>query len=103
MKRKMIAPFVVIIMVIILAISLLTYFKYDRGLTTHFTSAQGKEVIVRYDFASRPTVFYQNKIVWVYEGAGFMESVSFDVHWITENEILLTQNIYNIRERIFLA
>lgn len=56
-------------------------------------------VIVEYDMLSRPTVLKKgllwNKKIWQYQGAGFMETVSFHLEWLSENKICLSYDDKN--------
>lgn len=59
------------------------------------TSPQGTNtVIVEYDHVCRPYVYkktwYGKKHIWTYPGGGFMETVSFGVEWLSEDEIRMT-------------
>lgn len=60
-----------------------------------FTSPKGTNtIIVEYDFVCRPTIykkglFWKEKI-WHYSGSGFMETVHFDVEWLSEDQIRFT-------------
>lgn len=68
-------------------------FGYDFELS--YTSPQGTNtILVKYDFVSRPTIFKQevllDKKIWEYPGSGFMETVIFDVEWLSECQIRFT-------------
>lgn len=57
-----------------------------------YTSPQGTNmVIVEYDHVCRPYVYkktwYGKKHIWTYPGGGFMETVSFGVEWLSEDEV----------------
>lgn len=57
-----------------------------------FTSPNGTNtIIIQYDFVSRPTIYKKgflcNRKIWDYEGSGFMETVHFNVEWLSENQI----------------
>ena len=48
-----------------------------------YKSPEGtKRITLKYDFVSRPSVIYKGDTIWEYQGAGFMEDVSFDIDWI---------------------
>ena len=56
------------------------------------TSPQGTNtVIVEYDYVCKPYVYkktwFGKRHIWTYPGGGFMESVSFSVEWLSEDEI----------------
>lgn len=78
------------------------YFEYERGLPAQHLSPAGKEVILRDDDVSRPTMFYQDKIIWKYQGNAFMETVYFEITGVSENEILISEEIYDIKEAVFV-
>lgn len=65
-----------------------------------FTSPESTNtIIVEYDFVSRPTIYkktwYGKSKIWQYEGTGFMETVYFDVEWLSEDEILVSYDDSN--------
>ncbi len=72
---------------------------YDFELS--YTSPQGTNtIIVKYDFVSRPSIFKKgflwDKKIWQYENSGFMETVTFGVEWISEDQIRFTyDDIYD--------
>lgn len=60
-----------------------------------FTSTQGTNtIIVQYDFMSRPTVYKKrlllDKELWAYPGSGFMETVHFNVEWLSEDKFRIS-------------
>ena len=58
-----------------------------------YTSPSGANRIkVEYDYASRPSVFYNGDCVWKYKGSGFNEEVFFKVEWIDDDTIKLIYN-----------
>ena len=58
-----------------------------------YTSPSGTNRIkVEYDYASRPSVFYNGDCVWKYKGSGFNEEVFFKVEWIDDDTIKLIYN-----------
>ncbi len=62
----------------------------DSAYEEEFISPQGTNtVIVRYDNVSRPFVFHNNKQIFAYPKSGFMETVSFEIKWLSESRILL--------------
>lgn len=85
--------------ILILAITLLVIFLLRSCnhifLSTEqqkFTSPSGTNtIIIQYDFVSRPTIYRKgliwDKKIWEYEGSGFMETVYFNVEWLSENQI----------------
>ena len=63
---------------------------YDWNRNQAFTSPSGQTTIaLRYDYVSRPFLFYKGELIFAYDQAGFAETSFFDVEWITENEIRL--------------
>lgn len=64
--------------------------SYDRQET--YTSPLGTNtVIVRYNIVSTPTIYkkgrFRNEKIWDYPNNGFMETVWFELEWLSENEI----------------
>lgn len=56
-----------------------------------YTSPQGTNtIIIIYDHVCRPYVYkktwFGKKEIWTYPGSGFMETVYFDVEWLSENQ-----------------
>ena len=53
-------------------------------------------ITVKYDYLSRPSVYKGNKKIFSYNGPGYMESVYYDVEWVSEDELILkaTNNKY---------
>lgn len=65
-----------------------------------FTSPQGTNtIIVQYDFMSRPTVYKKrllwDKELWEYPGSGFMETVHFNIEWLSEDKIRISYDDKN--------
>lgn len=65
-----------------------------------FTSPQGTNtIIVQYDFMSRPTVYKKrllwDKELWEYPGNGFMETVHFNIEWLSEDKIQISYDDKN--------
>lgn len=65
-----------------------------------FTSPQGTNtIIVQYDFMSRPTVYKKrllwDKKLWEYPGSGFMETVHFNIKWLSEDKIRISYDDKN--------
>ncbi len=59
-----------------------------------YTSPQGThKIVVEYDFVSRPRVYeekwYGKDHLWSYDGNGFMETVYFDVEWVSEDQFYI--------------
>lgn len=55
-----------------------------------YKSPEGtNRITVKYDFVSRPSVIYKGNTIWEYQGAGFMEDVSFDIDWISEDSFYI--------------
>ena len=93
-RRKIIKylRYFLILVLVIVVLRWLSSCGYDNGLTYTSTSPQGtNSIIVKRDFVSRPTIFKQgllwDKKIWQYEGSGFMETVGFDIEWLSENQI----------------
>lgn len=73
-------------------------FGYDKEVT--YTSPEGTyTIVIKYDYVSRPDVFKKgllwDKMIWDYPNPGFMETVRFDVEWLSENQILLHNDAYD--------
>lgn len=95
MKKKVsayikIVRFFILISLIIILLQGCRSCGYDFELS--YASPQGtNRIIVKYDFMSRPSIFkrgfLRDKKIWEYGGSGFMETVTFHVEWISENEI----------------
>lgn len=65
-----------------------------------YTSPQGTNtIIVQYDFVCRPTVYKKSPIwdkeLWTYPGSGFMETVHFNVEWLSESKIRISYDDLN--------
>jgi hypothetical protein len=60
---------------------------------THVSPQGTNTIVVQYDLMSRPTVYKKHwlwdKELWSYPGSGFMETVHFDVEWLSEDKIRL--------------
>lgn len=81
------------ICLIFICIFILVLSGCSSGQEQSFKSPSGDvEIIVKYDFVSRPTVYKKdglfNKKIWSYDGAGFMETVYFKEEWVSENEFI---------------
>ena len=93
MMRKRI-KYIVVAVTLLLAIGLCRS-CYNIFVNTEqeiFTSPHGMNtIIVQYDFMSRPTVYKKrllwDKELWAYPGSGFMETVHFNVEWLSEDII----------------
>ena len=71
--------------------------QYETDRDKKYTSPNGTNTItVKYDYLSRPSVYKENKKIFSYNGPGYMESVYFDVEWVSEDELILkaTNNKY---------
>ena len=71
--------------------------QYETDRDKKYTSPNGTNTItVKYDYLSRPSVYKGNKKIFSYNGPGYMESVYFDVEWVSEDELILkaTNNKY---------
>ena len=65
-----------------------------------YTSPQGTNtIIIEYDHVCRPYVYqktwYGKREIWTYPNSGFMETVSFGVEWLSEDEIRMTYDNLN--------
>ena len=59
--------------------------------TEKYTSPNGdNKITVKYDFASRPSVFYKGDCIWEYPGRGFNEEAFFEVSWVDNDTVKLT-------------
>lgn len=101
MRRKRI-KYIVVSATLLLAIGL-CWSCYNIFVNTEqeiFTSPQGTNtIIVQYDFMSRPTVYKKrllwDKELWAYPGSGFMETVHFNVEWLSEDKIRISYDDKN--------
>lgn len=61
---------------------------------TYVSLQSTNTIIVQYNFMSRPTVYKKHWLwdneLWVCSGSGFMETVHFDVEWLSEDKIRLS-------------
>lgn len=90
MKRFI--KFCIFIIFIMASIFLLSkdYLFFDVKRDVQSTSPNGsKTITLRYDYVSRPHVFYGDEAIFHYESTGFNETVFFEIEWISENEIRL--------------
>ena len=67
-----------------------------------YLSPQGTNtIIIEYDHVCRPYVYqkawYGKREIWTYPGSGFMETVSFDVEWLSEDQFRMTYDDKNDR------
>ena len=65
-----------------------------------FTSPQSTNtIIVQYDFVCPPTVYKKrlvwDKKLWEYPGSRFMETVHFNVEWLSEDKIRISYDDEN--------
>ena len=65
-----------------------------------FVSPQGtKTIIIEYDHVCRPYVYqktwYGKREIWTYPKSGFMETVSFGMEWLSENQFRMTYDDKN--------
>ena len=101
LMRKRI-KYIVIAVTLLLAIGLCRS-CYNIFVNTEqeiFTSPHGTNtIIVQYDFMSRPTVYKKrllwDKELWAYPGSGFMETVHFNVEWLSEDKIRISYDDKN--------
>lgn len=55
-----------------------------------FTSPkETNTVTIKYDYVSRPSVFYEGEKIWEYPNSGFNEEVFFYVEWTSEDSFIL--------------
>lgn len=72
--------------------------KYEVNRDKTFKFPNGKhQITLRYDYASRPYVFKNGKLIYKYDGPGFNETVDWYIKWLSENEILLYYHSSNER------
>ena len=97
MMRKPHIKYIAVAVTLFLAIGLCRgcYNIFVNAEQEIFTSPQGTNtIIVQYDFMSRPTVYKKrllwDKELWVYPGSGFMETVHFNVEWLSEDIIKIS-------------
>ena len=58
-----------------------------------YTSPSGDNRIkVKYDFVSRPALFYNGDCIWEYPGRGFNEEVFFEVEWVDDDTVKMIYN-----------
>ena len=65
-----------------------------------FVSPQGTNtIIIEYDHVCRPYIYqktwYGKREIWTYPSAGFMETVSFSVEWLSESQFRMTYDDKN--------
>lgn len=92
---KKIIYIVSILVLLILGLFLLTgcnneKVKYETSRDEVIQSPNGKySITLRYDNASRPYIFKDNKLIFETNKPGFNENVYFKVKWESDNKILL--------------
>lgn len=100
--KKNITKYLLALAILLLAIlafqSYAPPFGYDKEVT--YTSPEGTyTIVIKYDYVSRPDVFTKgllwDRMIWDYPNPGFMETVRFDVEWLSENQILLHNDAYD--------
>lgn len=65
-------------------------FQYDTDRDRVITSPdKSYSLLLRYDYVSRPSIFKDGELIYEYKGSGFMESVGFNIKWVSDDEILL--------------
>lgn len=92
MKTWMICSSMIILIIILLfgVGRCMFNMRYDLERSEEFTSPSGQTTLaLRYDYVSRPYLFYKGDMVFAYDKAGFAENSFFDVEWMTEKEIRL--------------
>ncbi len=91
-----------IVLPMYLCTSCFNFFLYDKGRTEQITSPSGQTTItLKYDWMSRPFVFYKGKKVFEYNGSAFMESVYFKVQWVSETEIILYLDMAKYKDEYY--
>ena len=97
--------FIILIGLIILEVKSCVFkIGYDWGRDQEFSSPSGQiTIVLRYDYVSRPFLFYKGKMVFAYDKSGFNETSFFDVEWIAEKEIRLYCEQFNEEYFISLA
>lgn len=96
MKRKYVRYMIllaVILLVVWLYRSCSPFLGYAEEII--YTSPEGTNtIVVKYDLVSRPDVYKKEGRrdikIWGYENPGFMETVHFEVEWLSENQIRLS-------------
>lgn len=87
MKKK-IYRIITHVVSMIVVICILSSCKNERIDT--FTSPNDMNKIkIEYDYASRPTLFYNDEKVWEYPNSGFNEEAYFYIEWEAEDIIKL--------------
>ena len=59
-----------------------------------YTSPNGTHrIVIEYDMVSRPTVYEVKggikEHLWSYDGNGFVETVYFEIEWVSENQFYI--------------
>lgn len=86
MRRITITTRVLLIIAIMCMLSGCEY--QDRKYVS--TSPNGENTItIKYDFASRPILFYDDKKIWEYPNSGFNEEAFFYIEWESEDTFTL--------------
>ena len=90
-------PTMLTLSILVLVVSLVRgcYHLLSNAEEEVFTSPGGTNtIVVRYDLVCRPTIYQKrvlwNKEIWNYPNSGFMETVHFNVEWLSETEIRFT-------------
>ena len=90
---KKILKYTVIIVLLLIAVlgirSCMNFITYDDR-TTYFTSPDEKTVLtLKYDYVSRPFLFYNDELIFEYSRNGFAETIFFEIEWLSERKIRL--------------
>lgn len=94
--KKCIITFIAIVITVLLFRSCLDTINYEKSFDTSYTSPLGtRTILVRYDYVSRPSVFINGERLFYYNGTGFNETVSWDVTWESERQIILSYDDSN--------
>ena len=87
-KHKIIIIFIISSLIFILTGC--SNLEYDTSRDKVIMSPDNSySLTIRYDHVSRPFIFKDGKLIYEYEGPGFMESVGFNIKWVSDDEILL--------------
>ena len=77
-----------VFVLVMLVICMLSGCGYDREDV--FTSPAGTNTVtIKYDYVSRPTLFYHGEKIWEYPNSGFDEEVYFYIEWESEDTFIL--------------
>ena len=91
MKKKQIALSIAIASIAVVAaiIIVIVLFCVGNRKETYSSPDKTNSVTISYDLVSRPSVIYDGKKIWEYQGSGFNEEAYFDVIWQSEDTFIL--------------